>query len=37
MDTKDSVNMKRELLYDTGVSVFFFFLQCYNQVKWNKT
>lgn len=35
MDTKDSVNMKRELLYDTGVSVFF--LQCYNQVKWNKT
>lgn len=34
MDTKDSVNMKRELLYDTGVPVF---LQCYNQVKWNKT
>lgn len=24
MDTKDSVNMKRELLYDTGVSVFFY-------------
>ena len=23
MDTKDSVNMKREFLYDTGVSVFF--------------
>lgn len=34
MDTKDSVIMKRELLYDTGVSVF---LQCYNRVKWNKT